>query len=81
MGISDAIWIVASGAGLILVLLADRSQSMKFREISKKIAADPGYLTFERREWASQLMSMVVYSGPFTLREVRKLRKALSQKK
>ena len=72
------IFIAIVGLGVGVMLWADYRQAMGFRHITRQIEITNDSVTPERRDCIVRLMAAVVYAGPFTVIEVRRLRKCLS---
>jgi len=73
------VWLVIVAVPAALVLIADYKQAQGLHRLVEMISEDPTYLQSpQNREVCSLAVGMISMSGPFTLREVAIIRKALS---
>ena len=64
--------------GFSFILFADKRQAQRFSQINAKIKEDVNFLSDPvKRQLCESMLSMIIYTGPFTFIEAKKLRKEL----
>ncbi len=69
MSVYYIIYALILGLGVVFILWADYHQAIKLKELCRK-TTNP--------EDIKKILSLIAYSGPYTLREVRKIKKLIN---
>jgi len=63
------IYALILGLGVVFILWADYRQAIKLRELCRKDT---------NHEDIKKILSLIAYSGPYTLREIRRIKKLIN---